>query len=85
MRSTNNAMPLVTIFTALIPMDAQLVRSRLEAASLHPEVANELSALSLDGYALAAGGILVQVPDDEADDAREILAAKDSDSDSPAQ
>lgn len=85
MRSTNNAMPLVTIFTALNPMDAQLVRSRLEAASLHPEVANELSALSLEGYALAAGGILVQVPDDEADDAREILAAKDSDSDSPAQ
>ncbi len=78
-------MPLVTIFTALNPMDAQLIRSRLEAADLHPEIANELSALSLDGYALAAGGILVQVPDTEAADAREILAAKDSDSDSSAQ
>ena len=70
-------MPLVTIFTALNPMDAQLVRSRLEAADLHPFVAHELSALSLDGYALAAGGILVQVPAEEVDDAREVLAAKD--------
>ena len=70
-------MPLVTIFTALNPMDAQLVRSRLEAANFHPFVAHELSALSLDGYALAAGGILVQVPAEEVDDAREVLAAKD--------
>jgi hypothetical protein len=31
--------------------------------------------LSLDGYALAAGGILVQVPDQEAEDAKEFLAA----------
>jgi hypothetical protein len=71
-------MPLVTVFKALNPMDAQLVRSRLEAADLHPTVTHELSALSLEGYALAAGGILVQVPDAEADDARELIAAKDS-------
>jgi len=71
-------MPLTTVFTALNPMDAQLVRSRLEAADFHPTVAHELSALSLDGYAQAAGGILVQVPDEEAADARELLAAKDS-------
>lgn len=69
-------MSLVTVFTALNPMDAQLVRSRLEAAEFHPIVAHELSALSLDGYALAAGGILVQVPSEEADDARELLAAE---------
>ena len=71
-------MSLVTVFKALNPMDAQLVRSRLEAADFHPTVTHELSALSLDGYALAAGGILVQVPDVEADDARELIAAKDS-------
>jgi len=73
-------MPLVTVFTALNPMDAQVVRSRLEAAELHPTVTHELSALSLEGYALAAGGILVQVPDEEADDARELIADKDSSS-----
>jgi hypothetical protein len=70
-------MSLVTVFKALNPMDAQLVRSRLEAADLHPTVSHELSALSLEGYALSAGGILVQVPESEADDARQIIAAKD--------
>ncbi len=68
-------MALVTVFRAFNPADAQLVRSRLEAAQFHAVVTHELSALSLDGYALAAGGILVQVPGSEAADAREFLAA----------
>jgi hypothetical protein len=66
-------MQLVTIFRAFNPMDAQLVRSRLDAANFHPTVTHELSALSMDGYALAAGGILVQVPDEEAASALELL------------
>ena len=65
---------MVTIQTAFNPADAQLARSRLEAAGFHPIVTNELSALSLDGYALAAGGILVQVPEAEAAEAKEFLA-----------
>ena len=68
-------MQLVTVYRAFNPADAHLVRSRLEAAEFHPVVTNELSALSLDGYALAAGGILVQVPDKEAADAKEFLAS----------
>ena len=68
-------MDLITVFRAFNPADAQLVRSRLEAAEFHPVVMHELSALSLDGYALAAGGILVQVPEEEAADAKEFLAA----------
>ena len=67
-------MSLVTVHRAFNPADAQLVRSRLEAAAFHAVVMNELSALSLDGYALAAGGILVQVPEEEAQEAREFLA-----------
>ena len=63
----------VTIFNAFNPAEAQLVRSRLEAAGFHPFVADELSALSIDGYALAAGGIRVQVPENEANNAREFL------------
>lgn len=70
-------MALVTVYTAFNPADAQLVRSRLEAADFHPVVQHELSALSMDGYALAAGGIPVQVPEEEESDARELLAAKD--------
>jgi hypothetical protein len=66
-------MSLVTIQSAFNPADAQLVRSRLEAAGFHPVVTHELSALSLDGYALAAGGILVQVPAEEAAEAKDFL------------
>ena len=79
-------MPLVTVFTALNPMDAQVIRSRLEAAELHPEVANELPALTMAGHALAAGGILVQVPEEEAETARELIADQGQDpSQDPSQ
>ena len=64
-----------TIYKAFNPADAQLVRSRLEAAGFHPFVADELASLSMDGYALAAGGIRVQVPESEYTDAREFLDA----------
>ena len=74
-------MSLATVFIAFNPAEAQLIRSRLEAAEFHAVVTNELSALSLDGYALAAGGILVQVPDAEAADARELLASASSSDD----
>ena len=73
-------MELVTIYTAFNPADAQLVRSRLEAAGFHPVVMHELSALSLDGYALAAGGIKVQVPTNEVEEVKEFLAEPPSQS-----
>jgi hypothetical protein len=66
-------MGLVTVFSAFSPADAQLARSRLEAASFYPFVADELSALSIEGYSVATGGIRVQVPEDEAAAAREFL------------
>ena len=71
-------MELVTVFTAFSPAEAQLVRSRLDAAGFHAVVMHELSALSMDGYSMAAGGIRVQVPEAEAADARELLAAGDA-------
>ncbi|HET7626473.1 MAG TPA: DUF2007 domain-containing protein [Verrucomicrobiae bacterium] len=70
-------MNLTTVFTAFNPIDAQLVRSRLEAAQFHAVVMHELSALSIDGYSMAAGGIRVQVPESEAAEAREFLADDD--------
>ncbi|MBM3830114.1 MAG: DUF2007 domain-containing protein [Verrucomicrobia bacterium] len=66
-------MPLVTVFTAFNSAEAQLVRSRLEAAGLRVFVMDELSALSIEGYALAAGGIKVQVPDEDAKEALELV------------
>jgi hypothetical protein len=65
----------ITVFTAFNPAEAQLVRSRLEAAGFHPFVVGELSALSIDGYSLAAGGIRVQVPGPEAANVKEFLEA----------
>ncbi len=68
-------MNLVTVYTALNPADAQRVRAQLDAAGFHAVVSHELSALSIEGYALGAGGILVQVPAAEADEARALLEA----------
>ena len=82
-------MQLATVYQALNPADAQLARARLEAAGFHAVVMNELAALSMEGYSLATGGILVQVPADEANDARELLNAPilpdDSQTDAPAE
>jgi hypothetical protein len=66
-------MQLVTIFNSLSIMEAEIVRSRLEVSQFHPVITHGLSALSNDGYSLATGGILVQVPDDEASEAKDFL------------
>jgi len=71
-------MKLVTVFRSFSPAEAQLIRSRLDAAKFHAVVMHELSALSMDGYSMAAGGIRVQVPEDEAQDALELLASNDA-------
>ena len=70
-------MSLVTIFKAFNPADAQLVRSRLDAAGFQAVVADELAALSMDGYGMAIGGIRVQVPSEEAEEAKAFLASSD--------
>lgn len=71
-------MKMVTVFSAFNPADAHLICSRLDAAGFHAEVKGELSALSIEGYALASGGIHVQVPEDQAASARELIDAADT-------
>jgi hypothetical protein len=80
-------MSLVTVYTSFSPAEAQLIRSRLEASSFHAVVMHELSALSIDGYSMAVGGIRVQVPEEEASDARDLLGAGEvpPESDSPTE
>jgi hypothetical protein len=70
-------MSLKTVYRTFSAGDAHLVCSRLEAANLQASVAHELSALSMEGYALAAGGIKVQVPEEQAQDALEIIQSRD--------
>ena len=67
-------MPLVTISKELSDMEAQMKRARLEAAGFHPVIANEATALWM-GNAITTDSILVQVPETEAADAKEFLAA----------
>jgi hypothetical protein len=66
-------MDFMTVYRAFNPADAELVRSRLEANEFLVNVKNENAALSVDGYAMAVGGILVQVPEDQVQSARTLL------------
>ena len=76
-------MPLVTISKELSDIEAQMKRSKLEAAGFHPVIANEATALWM-GTAITTDGILVQVPESEVADAREFLNAPDV-PDAPAE
>jgi len=71
-------MEFVTIYSDYNLNEAQLVRSRLEAAGFHPFITNEGSADWMGGGSSPAFSVRVQVPEAEGDDAREFLAAPDS-------
>ena len=77
-------MGLVTVFKSFNPAEAQLIRSRLDAAEIQAVVNHELAALSMEGYSMTTGGVLVQVADEDAADARELLDAPPVEPDSPA-
>lgn len=70
-------MKLVTVYRSFHPAEAQVVRSRLEAAGFFAQATHELSAISIEGYSMAAGGIEVQVPEDVAEEALALLRAAD--------
>jgi Putative prokaryotic signal transducing protein len=77
-------MQLVTVFRSFSPAEAQLIRSRLDAADIPAEVVNELAALSMDGYSMAGGGIRVQVPDEYAAEARALIDSANTSTDEAA-
>ena len=65
-------MTFTTIFKAVNTAQAEVIRSRLEAADFHPFVPDELSAFGSDAMTLGSNGIRIQVPE-----ALEFLASKD--------
>ncbi|HXG46873.1 MAG TPA: DUF2007 domain-containing protein [Methylomirabilota bacterium] len=67
-------MDLVTVYRSFNAAEAQLIRSRLEAAGLDAEVINENAAQDLG---VGVMNIMVQVPEDQAAQARELI--KDGD------
>jgi hypothetical protein len=66
-------MKLVTVYRTLSAADAQLVRSLLEASRIPAMVADELAALSIEGYSMSTGGIRVQVDEEHVEDARHLI------------
>jgi Putative prokaryotic signal transducing protein len=64
----------VVVFKTFNQDDAQLVRSRLEAANFHPFIANENVASWLAGMSNATT-LRIEVPENEAEDVRQFLAA----------
>jgi hypothetical protein len=70
-------MDLETVFRTFNVAEAQLIRSRLEAAGFNAEVTHELSALSMEGYSMTTGGVRVEVPADQAEDAKRLISAPD--------
>lgn len=69
---------LETVFETLNAAEAQLIRSRLEAAGLHPQVDPEIDPLSIEAFSHPDGGVEVKVPAGEAEEARAILAASEN-------
>ena len=66
---------LESVFETLNPAEAQLIRSRLEAAGLTAEVDPEIDPLCIEGFSLPSGGIQIKVPSTQAAEARAILDA----------
>jgi hypothetical protein len=66
----------VTVFRSYNLSDADLVRSRLEAAGFYAAVIHDTAALGAEGYTMAIGGVKVQVPEDQAEAARQLIEAK---------
>ena len=68
-------MKLVTVFNTFNSTEADLVSSRLAAAGFNPTILHGSAAANFVELTLGEKGVAVQVPEDEADDAREFLAA----------
>ena len=65
-------MNLVTVSKEFQIAEADMKRARLEAAGFHAFV-NNVSVASYLGTAIASGGVLLQVPENEAAAAKEFL------------
>jgi hypothetical protein len=76
----------VSVSNELNPALALLIQSRLEAAGFLVSIRGLDAALATEGYSLATGGVRVQVPQDQADEARAFLEAEPADTEpgSPA-
>ncbi|HVR37351.1 MAG TPA: DUF2007 domain-containing protein [Methylomirabilota bacterium] len=78
-------MSFTVVFKTFSSAEAQIVRSRLDAAGFDATVINEIASLSMEGYSMAAGGIGVQVPASQAEDARRLIHSSPASSSDPSE
>jgi hypothetical protein len=67
-------MELVTLSRVFALVEADLLATRLESAGFTPFIHGVDAALSSGGYSMGAGGVLVKVPADQVESARQFLA-----------
>lgn len=68
-------MQFVTVYNSLDTGNAMLVKSQLDAAGFTTLVPDEHSNFAIEGSTLAIGGLRIQVPEDQEQDARNFLSA----------
>ena len=68
-------MNLETVYRSFNEAEAQLVRSRLEAAGIEVYITHDVVGTSGMGSTVTTGGVLVQVPEAKADEAKALLAS----------
>ncbi len=68
-------MKLATVITSFNFAEADLIRSRLDAAGFHPVIANENASSWLGCTMSTATQLRIEIPEDELADAREFLDA----------
>lgn len=66
---------MTTIANVNLVIEAHLIRAALEGSGIAAYIPDELTVQAASPYVFAIGGIRVQVEDDDADAAREIIAA----------
>jgi hypothetical protein len=71
-RSHSSYMELVTVFSTFNPAEAELIRSQLEIAGFDVEPKNNETAWAW-GAGITAGAVELQVPADQAADAKALL------------
>ena len=63
----------VTVFKTFNPVEAHVIRSLLESADLLATVIHETAAATTEGGSMTVGGVEVQVPEEQVEDALQII------------
>lgn len=70
-------MAYVTVANCMDPAEAQLIRSRLEAAGYDARLTHEISEINTPGYTGGGEGIPVKVPEEQAEEVKALLRAEE--------